>query len=290
MHAFALKPVLVAAIAARLGGAKRLVATVAGMGYVFINNSPKAKLLRFAITHVFGWLLNRPAVGVIVQNHDDLKAVGENIVDPQRITLVRGSGVDMAAFPKMPEPDQQPPLAVLPARMLWDKGVGEAVAAARLLKQRGVAIRIALAGDSDPANPRCIPPDQLQAWAAEGVVEWWGHQTDMVAVWRQAHMAVLPSYREGLPKALLEASSCGRALITTDAPGCRELVQDGDNGLLVRVRDALSLADALQRLAEDGDLRHRLAEQAHYRVQTQFSDIIVHESILGLYSRLLQDG
>ncbi len=289
IHAFALKPILVGALAARLAGIAALTATFSGMGYVFINRSAKARLLRAFILGAFRLLLARHGTAVIVQNKDDFAAVTSTISTLEQTHLIRGSGVDPQAWPPLPEPMEEPPLAVLPARMLWDKGVGELVEAARLLKARGVPIRLALAGDADPGNPRCIPPEQLRAWADEGLVEWWGHQTDMVSVWARAHIAVLPSYREGLPKALLEAAACGRAAVTTDVPGCRELVEHDANGLLVPVRDAVALADALERLARSPELRRRLGSEARHRVETEFADHIVHDRIIGLYRALL-DG
>lgn len=287
IHAFALKPILVGALAARLSGVAALTATISGMGYMFISSSAKARLLRALVLGVFRLLLGRRGTAVIVQNKDDFAAVTTTIAKPAQTHLIRGSGVDPNAWPPLPEPEAEPPLAVLPARMLWDKGVGELVDAARLLRARGVPIRLALVGDADPGNPRCIPPDQLRAWAAEGLVEWWGHQTDMVSVWARAHIAVLPSYREGLPKALLEAAACGRPAITTDVPGCRELVEHDANGLLVPVREAAPLADALERLATSPEDRRRLGAEARRRIETEFADTIVHERIVDLYRTLL---
>lgn len=283
VHAFALKPVLVSALAAVLPGGPPLVATLSGLGYLFISASWKARLARGVLGLGLRLLLDHPACRVIVQNMDD-RAVARTIVAESRIALVRGSGIDTVNWAVLPEPAEQPVVAVLPARMLWDKGVGELVAAARLLKARAVPVRVVLAGDGDPANPRSIPAAQLEAWAAEGVVEWWGHQADMCAVWARAHVAVLPSYREGLPKALLEAAACGRALIATDVPGCRELVEDGANGLLVPDRAVEALAGAIERLARDPSLRRALAEEARRRVETQFSSHIVHTAILDLYA------
>lgn len=283
IHGFALKPILVAALAARLAGVPALVATISGMGYLFISRSAKARLLRHAVLALFRFLLARPRTAVIVQNQDDLEAVTTSIATRRQTHLVRGSGVNPAQWPLMPEPAAQPPLAVLPARMLWDKGVGELVEAARLLRQRQVPIRIALVGDTDSGNPRAIPSAQLESWAAEGLVEWWGHRADMVSVWSNAHIAVLPSYREGLPKALLEAASCGRAAVTTDVPGCRELVEHEANGLLVPMREAAPLADALERLARSPDLRQRLGAEARRRVETQFASPLVHRMILDVY-------
>ena len=171
-----------------------------------------------------------------------------------RLSLIAGSGVDTERFTPAPEPEGVP-VAMLVARMLWDKGVGEAVEAMRLLRARGVALRLWLAGTPDPDNPRSIAQGQLRQWQDEGLVEWLGQVDDVAALWHRAHIAVLPSYREGLPKSLLEAAASGRPMIATDAPGCRELVRDGSNGLLVPLRQAPPLADALERLATDPGLR-----------------------------------
>ncbi|HLO74956.1 MAG TPA: glycosyltransferase family 4 protein [Magnetospirillum sp.] len=286
VHAFALKPVLVSALAAALPGGRPLVATISGMGYLFISDSAKARLLRGVLGRVLRLLLDRPRRRVIVQNQDD-RAAAEMFTSAERIRLIRGSGVDPDSWTPSPEPEDGPPIAVLPARMLWDKGVGELVEAARLLKARHVPVRVVLAGDGDPANPRNIPRDQLEAWAAEGVVEWWGHQADMRAVWARAHIAVLPSYREGLPKALLEAAACGRPLITTDVPGCRELVEHDANGLLVPDRAAAPLADAIERLARSADDRRRLGAEARRRLETRFSARVVNAAILETYASIL---
>lgn len=288
IHGFALKPALLGAFAALLTRVPA-VCTVAGMGYVFINDTIKTRILRTIISGGFRAFIDRPGRAVIVQNSDDFTAIAGRLVDSRRVHLVRGSGVDVTHYQSLPEPDGIP-VAVLPSRMLWDKGVGELVEAARLLKARGVALRIVLAGGPDAGNPKTIPEAQLRAWQAEGVIEWWGHQTDMRAVWAQAHIAVLPSYREGLPKALLEAASCGRPSITTDVPGCRELVENERNGLLVPAHQAAPLADALERLALAPADRARLGAEARRRAEAEFADTLVHGSILGLYHSLAAGG
>lgn len=286
VHNFALKPALVGTLACRLAGCRAVVNTIAGMGYIFINQTLKARLLRGVIVAGFRTLIDRRGTAIIVQNHDDLKAVSGRLVAPERVVLVRGSGVDTEQYVPLPEP-QGTPVATLVSRMLWDKGVGELVEAARLLRQRQVPIRIALVGDTDSANPRCIPPAQLEEWQREGIVEWWGYRSDINEVWRNSHIAVLPSYREGLPKALLEAASCGRPAVTTDAPGCRELVEHDCNGLLVPVRESIPLADALEHLARSADDRRRLGAEARRRIENEFADHIVHDRILAIYNGVL---
>jgi glycosyltransferase involved in cell wall biosynthesis len=176
---------------------------------------------------------------------------------------------------------------VLAGRMLWDKGVGEAVEAARLLAARGVALRIALVGRPDPANPRSIAEATLRGWVAEGLVEWWGQRDDMVEVWRDAAIGLLPSYREGMPKSLLEAAACGRPLVATDVPGCRALVTPGVDGLLVPPRDPAALAAALETLARDPLQRRRLGAAARESIAARFSDAEIRRQIADLYREML---
>jgi glycosyltransferase involved in cell wall biosynthesis len=285
-HNFALKPALIGTLACRLAGCRTVVNTVAGMGYIFINQTLKARLLRTIIVAGFRSLIDRHGTTTIVQNSDDLAAVSGRLVAPERVVLVRGSGVDTEHYEPLPEPSGTP-VAALVSRMLWDKGVGELVAAARLLRQRQVPIRIALVGDTDPANPQCIPQEQLEEWHREGIVEYWGFRDNITEVWRTSHIAVLPSYREGLPKALLEAAACARPIVTTDAPGCREMVEDQVSGLLVPVRSVQPLADVLEQLARSPEDRARLGHAARCRVEREFADHIVHDALLAVYDMLL---
>ncbi len=285
LHQFALKPATFGSLAALAARLPAVVNTVAGLGYIFINQSFKARLLRPLLVLGFRFLLNRPGSHVIVQNHDDHSLfLDRGLVAKARLSLIAGSGVDTERFTPAPEPEGVP-VAMLVARMLWDKGVGEAVEAMRLLRARGVALRLWLAGTPDPDNPRSIAQGQLRQWQDEGLVEWLGQVDDVAALWHRAHIAVLPSYREGLPKSLLEAAASGRPMIATDAPGCRELVRDGSNGLLVPLRQAPPLADALERLATDPGLRARGGAPPRHDVENHYSDRVVVAACLELYSR-----
>ena len=185
-------------------------------------------------------------------------------------------------YAPVPEP-QGVPIVVLPARMLWDKGVREFVEAAAQLKQRGVSARFVLVGDPDGENPASVPETQLADWQRQGVVECWGRREDIPLVLAQSHIVCLPSYREGLPKSLLEAASSGRPIVTTDVPGCREIVRDGDNGLLVEARNASALADALGKLLADPALRQRLGARGRERVMSEFSQEIIVGQVLAVY-------
>ena len=284
VHHVALKPVLYGTIAARLAGVPTVINALAGLGYLFSSMDFAARLSRPLLEIGFRTLLkpNR----VIVQNPDDRQLLVERgLINAQRTTLIRGSGVDLAAFAPAPEANGIP-LIVLPARLLWDKGVGEFVAAARLLRQQNVAARLALVGAPDPANPASVPQATLEAWRAEGVVELWGWRDDMAQVFRDCHVACLPSYREGLPKALLEAAACGRPLVTCDVPGCREVVRHGINGLLVPLRNPAALAAALKQLVENPQQRAAFGRAARDLAAAEFSLSAVIDQTLALYREL----
>ena len=296
VHHVAMKPVLYGSLAAALAGVPAVVNALAGMGYVFTSSGVKARLLRPLIRTAFRWLLDRPNSRLILQNPDDIAAmtgaamtgttVAKGTVTAERVALIRGSGVDIQIFRPREEPEGTP-VAVMVSRMLWDKGVGELVEAARLLRRREVPLRVVLVGPPDPDNPASIPERQLRDWDAAGDVAWWGERSDIAEIWAKGQIAVLPSHREGLPKSLLEAAACGRPMVAADVSGCREIVKDGVTGLLVPPSDAGGLADALERLARDPDLRRRLGAAARDLVEREFSEEAVVAQTLALYRSLV---
>lgn len=289
-HHVAMKPVLYGSLAARLAHCAHAVNALAGMGFLFISDRPVARLLRPLVLRAFRLLLNGAGSRLILQNPEDVELFAQGrIVDAGKVALIRGSGVDMARFAPAPEP-AGPPVIVLASRMLWDKGVREFVEAAATVNRAGPRARFVLVGDVDAENPSAIPRQQLEAWARSGAVEWWGHRDDMPAVFQQAHLVCLPSYREGLPKVLLEAASCARPIVATDVPGCREIVRDGVNGLRVPARDAAALAAAVIRLLDQPETRLRMGEAGRRLVQEHFSEAIVIERTLALYADLLAGG
>jgi glycosyltransferase involved in cell wall biosynthesis len=247
LHNVAMKPVLLGTLAARLAGVPKIVNALGGLGFLFIANDCRTRLYRRIVHFLCRLLLNGRNIRLILQNKDDLHLLVQAGVDPAKIVLIRGSGVDLKQFYPRPEPEGDP-VVVLASRMLWDKGVGEFVQAASLLASRGVRARFLLVGDPDPENPASITLEQLRLWDASGVVHWIGKHDDMPSIFAASHIVVLPSYREGLPKVLLEAAACGRPIVTTDSPGCRDVVRNGMNGFLVPVRDHVALADAIQTL------------------------------------------
>jgi len=256
---------------------------------VFTSTSPRAWMLRALVKSAFRFLFRGERVRVIVQNPAD-RAVLEGIGVPSaRIVAIAGSGVDPVRFQSSPEPPGGI-VAAMVSRMLWDKGVGELVEAARLLKVACPALRVQLVGPPDPGNPSSIGETLLGSWVEEGIVDWRGAVEDIPAVWANAHMAVLPSYREGLPLSLLEAAACGRAIVATDVPGCREVVVHEKTGLLVPPRDARALADAIARLAGDPDLRAHLGQAARQRVLERFTVDKVVAQTMAVYRALCPPG
>jgi glycosyltransferase involved in cell wall biosynthesis len=288
VHHIALKPAVYGSLAARASGAPAVVNTVAGLGYVFTSRQLKARVLSPILRRTFRHLFGRPNVRVIIQNPDDGIALAEFCrVRPEQTVLIRGSGVDLERFVPRPEPEGRPNVTIV-SRMLWDKGVGELVEAARCLREAGEPVDVTLVGSPDPENPASIPESQLEAWQREGLVEWKGYQEDIARVWARATIAVLPTtYGEGVPKALIEAAACARPIVATDVPGCREIVKPGETGFLIPPRDTHALVDAIRRLARDPDLRARMGERGRAHAADGFSEKTVVEKTMALYESLL---
>lgn len=289
VHHVALKPVLYGSVAARVAGIPATVNALAGLGYIFGSEERAAVLARPAARRLLRWTLSRPRSRAIVQNPDDRDLLLRIGVPAERIVLVRGSGVDTTRFAPSSQGSGEVIVAMV-SRMLRDKGVGELVEAARLLRGRGVRVRVVLAGMPDPQNPTSIREHQLEDWTREGVVEWRGAVADIPALWAKSHIAVLPSYREGLPKSLLEAGACGRPMISTDVPGCREIVRHQETGLLIPARDSRALAAAIEHLAADADLREQFGQRARILVQREFSQERVMAETLALYEEVLREA
>lgn len=286
VHHLTIKPVLYGGTAARRAKVPAVVHAVTGLGYVFVAPGPTTALLRTGIRRWYKLALSHPNQRVIFQNPDNLRMfVEEGLVAPPQAVLIRGSGVDVDAFRPGPE-DPGPPCVVLATRMLWDKGVAEYVEAARQLRAEGCGATFVLVGNTDPGNPSAIPRETLEGWDREGAVRWWGFRSDMAEVFARAHVVCLPSYGEGVPKVLLEAAACGRPLVASDTPGCREIVRDGETGLLVPPRDAPALAAALRRLVGDPALRLRMGRAGRRLVETDFSQDHVVDRTLAVYREL----
>jgi glycosyltransferase involved in cell wall biosynthesis len=285
IHSFTIKCVVYGALAGRLAGVARVNA-VAGMGYVFIGDQLKARVLRPFVRFLMRAALGGDGARLILQNPDDINLFLRAGLAPQeQIRLIPGSGVNCACFrpPTEPRAEREPPLVLLAARMLWDKGVQEFVDAARALKAQGRNIRFALAGTPDPGNPAAVPEEKLVAWRDLGDVEWLGHVADMPALLAAADIVVLPSYREGLPKSLIEAAACARPLIATDVPGSREVIRDGVDGLLVPARESAPLAEAIARLIDDPALARSFGEAARAKALAEFDERKIIDATLAVY-------
>lgn len=291
VHHVAMKPVVFGGTAARCAGNPRQVNAIAGLGYLETSRHRRARLLRPVFDRVlrFAW---RPAnAHAIVQNPEDAALLTHNFLPESRVHLIRGSGVDIERFAPSPEPAMDAGvIATFVGRILWSKGIGEIVEAARVLRARGSFVRFRLVGAPDPENPESVPEASLRAWVAENLIEWQSWTDDVPAVWRASHIAVLPSYREGLPKSLLEAAASGRAIVATDVPGCREIARASVNALVVPPRDARALADAVERLAKDADLRRRFGAAGRDIAVREFSESRVVEETLALYRSLIGTG
>lgn len=288
VHSFTIKCAIYGSLAARLAGVPARVNAVTGMGYVFTNNDLKARLLRPLVHRLMKWALDGQDARLILLNRDDFSFFNQSkLIDPNLIRMLPGAGIDCKRFtPPESSGIREKFRVVLPARMLWDKGVAEYVDAARMLRAEGRAIEFLLAGAPDPGNPAAVPEQRIHGWVKEGVVSWLGHVDDMPSLFRSVDVVVVPSYREGLPTGLTEAGACALPLVTTDVPGCREVVTHDVDGLLVPVRDARALADALARLQDDPDLCKRLGAAARKKALAEFDKRIVNTRTLTIYDEL----
>ena len=287
VHHVALKPILYGSLAAWISGVPVVVNAFAGLGYAFTDETRRKSMAHRFLCRALTVLLRLSQSVVIFQNKDDRELLlKEGVVEIQQTRIIPGSGVDTKEFDVRLSAEECP-IVMLASRMLWDKGIGEFVEASRRLKQNGLAARYVLVGRCDEHNPAAIEPAQLRQWVEEGVVEWWEHRDEMSQTLASATIVVLPSYREGLPKVLLEAAACGKPLIATDVPGCREVVTQGVNGLLVPARDSVALAAAIDSLLRDSSLRAAMGMAGRERVVRAFSVEKVAGQVVALYRELL---
>ncbi|MCS4160059.1 glycosyltransferase involved in cell wall biosynthesis [Salinibacter ruber] len=293
VHFITLRSVLYGALPARLAGVPAVLNSVTGLGFLFTDEAWSVRILRWAVVRFLSYVLRRSDQVTTFQNPDDAGLfVSRGVVPEEKTVVTPGSGVDPERFVYSGEPARENgkvPIVMLPTRLLWEKGVEEFVEAARKLQTNGVQARFAMVGDTDPENPGAVPKAQIDAWADDGSVEWWGRQApdEMPDILQKASVVCLPSYREGVPKVLIEAASCGRPIVTTDVPGCREIVNHEDTGFLVNPRDAEGLARRIQDLLEDPDLRREMGRNGRSRVENNFTAAQVAETIVDCYDRLL---
>lgn len=290
VHLVTIKPVLYGGLMARLAGVPAMIAAISGLGTVFTAQSYGSFWMRKVVEFVYRLSLRHPNERIIFQNPDDRSKLIDIVgFGREQSVLIKGSGVSIPDYPMHPEPEGIP-VITFAARLLKDKGVREFAEAAKILKERGVVARFLLAGSTDPGNPTSISDDEVSAWAAHDLLEPLGHLNDIASLFSKSNVVVLPSYREGLPKVLIEAASCGRAVVTTDVPGCRDAIEPNVSGLLVPARDAKALADAIQSLISDPLKRKRMGSAGHALAEREFSIEKVVSAHLDIYRDLLKKG
>jgi len=289
VHHFTIKCVVYGSLLARWHGIPSRINAVTGLGYVFSDEGVKARLLRPLVRHLIRLALRGRGSRLIVQNTDDLSAfLSAGVASAQETHLIRGSGIDTTTFQPLRH-EAEPPFTrvLLASRLLWDKGIREYIEAACVLRKQDIPVQFFLAGSPDPGNPASVPMTQVNAWRDAGVITYLGHVEDMPRLLTGMDLVVLPSYREGTPRSLLEAAACGLPIVTTDVPGCREVVKHGFNGLLVPSRDPIALAAAIHRLCRDTDERRRMGLAGREKVLNDFDQRRVLEETFAVYRQLL---
>ena len=288
VHHATIKPVIYGSIAARRAKVKAVVNAITGLGYIYTGVDLRTRFLREIVNLLYRFAFHKLRQCVIFQNKDDQKLLEKlGLVQSNNSVLIPSSGVNLSHFTSHPEA-VGPLKVMLPARMIWDKGVAEFVAAAQHFKGKNGAISFILVGGLDEGNPNAISNEELLAFVDDGIVEWWGHVNDMRTAYRAAHIVVLPSYyREGLPKVLLEAAATSRPVITTDAPGCRDALIDGETGYLVRVKDSVDLINKISSLLNDQKRRVTMGKAGRKLVEAKFSEKQIVRDTLKVYEDLL---
>ena len=289
VHHVAVQPIVLGSAAAARTRVPMTVNALTGLGTALISRNMKARLIRPVLRSALGWAMRRTRSHTIVQNPENARFVESLGVRLERISLVRGAGVDIRRFRPQLEP-KGPVRVTMVSRLLWDKGVREFVDAAMLVRKARGDVVFTLVGASDDGNPASIPSQQVRSWVADGLVEWWGYREDVADILARSHVAVLPSYGEGMPKTLLEAAACGRPIVATNVPGCREVVRHGGSGLLVPARDARALADAIVALVDDSARRAAMGAEGRRRAETEFAEERINQETLQVYERALALG
>ena len=288
VHHVALKPILYGTWAARFSRVPCVVNLFAGVTTKFHANKWKSVILQKIVDLVFRvGFLGGKAFAIFQNSFDKKSFLDKGILKEENTGLISGSGVDIFRFKITPEP-LGIPLVILASRMLWDKGVGEFVKAAKILKKEKVNCRMVLVGSPDFENPDPLPKSLIEQWQSEGLVEWWKNCEEMPEVFSGSNIVCLPSYHEGCPKVLIEAAACGRAIVATDVPGCREVVSQNENGLLVPVKNPEALARSIKILVQSPEKRAQMGKRGREIAVEKFSEEKVIKQTLDIYNMLLK--
>jgi glycosyltransferase involved in cell wall biosynthesis len=289
IHLITIKPVIYGGIAARIAGVNAVLSAVTGLGYVFINEQGKTSTLRKLVSTLYRFVFGHPNIRVLFENEADCQNFCKSsIVQPEKTVVVHGAGVDLSHFSYVPEPEGRIKV-VFAARLLKDKGVVEFLAAAGQLSHLK-HVDFILAGDTDPDNPASLSEQELLAIKANGQVQVLGFCQDVASLFKSSHIIVLPSYREGLPKVLIEAAACGRAVITSDVPGCRHVIVPEKTGSLVPVKDVDALAKTMKKLIEDDSIRQEFGRAGRLLAESRFGEQQIGQTYMKLYSQLLAES
>jgi len=291
VHHFTIKPNLYGTLAVQTLGRKQacVINTFSGLGFLF-SDKPQAKLMAYLITPLLRTVSHNSSVWTAFQNRENMETLcSHGIVPPDRALLIQSSGVNINVF----HPDgklerSHPPKVLFAGRLLWDKGIREFVTAAEILHSDGIAAEFWIAGERDPGNPQCIPTDVFQAWKQSSALRWLGHVEHMPELLREVDIAVLPSYHEGVPRFLLEAAASGLPVVATDIEGCRTVVRHRENGILVPVRDAKALADAIAALVRNPQVRQEMGRVSREIAVRDFDEQKILQQWLEFYERVSQ--
>ncbi|MHA1539264.1 MAG: glycosyltransferase family 4 protein [Alphaproteobacteria bacterium] len=281
VHHVAMKPILFGSLAAKITRIPLRVNTIAGLGQIFTAEKGLLRILRPFVKFSLRLLINNKKNHIIFQNEDDKTAF--RFLKKAETHLIRGVGINTDYFQTLPDPQNKRLIVAFVGRFLWHKGIRDFIVAAQLVKRNGLDVRMIMVGKTDEDSPSAIPLERIQQWDRQSLIEYWGYATDIREVWKQANVAVLPSFGEGLPKSLVEAAACGRPIIATDVPGCREVCIDGETGILVHPHFPRGIYEAILRLSENAALRKKFGANARKKVKESFDEVKILKQILEIY-------
>lgn len=288
LHLITLKPILLGNIAARILKVRSVIISVSGLGYLYIQKNNFVEILQKFINFLLKILLSFKNIFIICQNKDDFSFFHQKIkVSKKKIYLIRGSGVNLKKFKQYKYPNNKKPIVLFPARFLIHKGILEFFEAAKVLKSN-LSARFVIVGKTDNQNPASVDKKIIKRFVSKGIVENWGWKRNMQLVLKKADLIVLPSYREGLPKSLIEASAIGRPIITTNVPGCRESIINNKTGILIKSRNFLSLAKAIQLILSNKKLAIKMGNCARKFAEENFDVNEVAKKHIQIYEKVFK--